>query len=194
MSPTHCHLPNPGAGPMRPLARERTVAHALRGQVAIPSVMSSRIAGADAIRTLLRREESYAVHAIAYVAENPGAPTAQIAQDLKLPPAFLAKVLRRLAQAGFVENRTGRSGGVTLKVDPHEISLLDVIQTVSGPLILDTCQTHQRCATQLRKGHCNINGMWVRTTLAIHDLFGAVKMSTLIDPEYLSAWPQPATA
>ena len=134
------------------------------------------------VRTLLKREESYAVHAIIYAAENPGAPTAKIAHDLKMPPAFLAKVLRRLSEVGYLDNRTGRNGGVSLRVDPNTLTLLDVIQTVSGPLVLDTCQTHHRCATQQRKGYCSLNGVWVRATLAIHDVFAAVNIGALIDP------------
>lgn len=139
------------------------------------------------VRTLLRREESYAVHAIIYVAENPGVPTAQIAKDLQMPPAFLAKVLRRLSAAGYLDNRTGRNGGVRLKVDPTALTLLDVIQTVSGPLLLDTCQTHERCATQQRKGYCSLNGAWVRATLAIHDVFSAISIGALVDPRAVGA-------
>lgn len=134
------------------------------------------------VRTLLKREESYAVHAIIYAAENPGAPTAKIAKDLKMPPAFLAKVLRRLSEVGYLDNRTGRNGGVSLRVDPHTLTLLDIIQTVSGPLVLDTCQTQLRCATQQRKGYCSLNGVWVKATLAIHDVFAAVNIGSLIDP------------
>ncbi|HET8986859.1 MAG TPA: Rrf2 family transcriptional regulator, partial [Trueperaceae bacterium] len=133
------------------------------------------------VRTLLKREESYAVHAIIYAAENPGTPTATIARDLKMPPAFLAKVLRRMVEVGYLDNRTGRNGGVSLKVDPDTLTLLDIIQTVSGPLVLDTCQTHHRCATQQRKGYCSLNGVWVRATLAIHDVFAAVNIGSLID-------------
>lgn len=132
-------------------------------------------------RTLLRREESYAIHALVYAAENPGSAAAQIAADLQMPPAFLAKVLRRLANVGYVENRQGRNGGVTLKADPEELTLLDVIQAVSGPVILDTCQTKARCATQQRKGYCRINVCWVNTTLAIHEALSAVKLAHLID-------------
>jgi len=138
------------------------------------------------VRTLLRREESYAVHTIVYVAENPGASSARIAEDLQFPPAFLAKVLGRLSKAGYVESRPGRTGGVRLTVDPSDLSLLDVIQTVSGPLLMDTCQTRQQCATQQRKGFCNVNGMWMRTTLLMHDVFGGVRMSDLVDPEALA--------
>lgn len=140
-----------------------------------------------AIRTLLKREESYAVHALIYVAENPGAATAQIAADLQMPPAFLAKVLRRLAEAGYLENRTGRNGGVNLKVDLSRVTLLDVIQTVSGALVLDTCQTRDRCATQERKGYCSLNGVWVRATLAIHDVFQAVNIGSLVNPRTAAA-------
>jgi Rrf2 family protein len=133
-------------------------------------------------RTLLRREESYAIHALVYAAENPGSSAAQIAADLQMPPAFLAKVLRRLAEAGYVENRQGRNGGVTLLADPTELTLLDVIQAMSGPLILDTCQTRARCATQLRKGYCRVNVCWVNATLAVHEVFRGVRLAQLIDP------------
>ncbi|MFA5551748.1 MAG: Rrf2 family transcriptional regulator [Trueperaceae bacterium] len=132
-------------------------------------------------RTLLRREESYAIHALVYAAENPGSAAAQIASDLQMPPAFLAKVLRRLAQVGYVENRQGRNGGVTLTADPAKLTLLDIIEAVSGPVILDTCQTKARCATQQRKGYCRINVCWINTTLAIHEALSAVKLEELID-------------
>jgi len=133
-------------------------------------------------RTLLRREESYAIHALIYAAENPGAAAAKIAGDLKIPPAFLAKVLRRLAQAGYVENRQGRNGGVTLLADPANVSLLDIIENVSGPFVVDTCQTKTRCATQERKGYCRLNVAWVNASLAIREVLSGVRLSHLIDP------------
>lgn len=139
-------------------------------------------------RTLLRREESYAVHAMVYAAENPGSPAAKMAADLQMPPAFLAKVLRRLAQVGYVENRQGRSGGVTLVAEPASVTLLDIIEAVSGPIIMDTCQTKARCATQQRKGYCRVNLCWVAATISFRDSLGAVRLADLIDK------PRPAPA
>ncbi len=134
-------------------------------------------------RTLLRREESYAIHALIYAAENPGAPTAQMAADLKFPPAFLAKVLRRLAEVGYLDNRTGRKGGITLNVDPAQLTLLDVVESVSGPLVLDTCQTRRRCATQERKGYCRLNVAWINASLGLRDVFASVRLDRLIDTQ-----------
>jgi len=135
---------------------------------------------ANAYRTLLKREESYAVHALLYVAEHPGAPAARIAEDLELPRDFLAKVLRRLGKAGFVHNSPGRTGGVRLAVDLAALSLLDVIEAVSGPLVVDTCQTLPRCPTQKRTGTCLLNVAWLSISLQVRDAFAGVRLDSLV--------------
>lgn len=133
------------------------------------------------IRTLLRREESYAIHALIYAAENPGTSAAEMAGALKAPPAFLAKVLRKMAAASLLESKPGRNGGVWVRVDPSDLSLLDVVEAVSGPLMMDTCQTHKRCATQQRKGYCRLNTAWVGLTLELRDILGKIRLGSLID-------------
>jgi len=135
----------------------------------------------DDFRTLLRREESYAIHALIYAAENPGASAARMAEELQMPPAFLAKVLRKLSAAHFLESKPGRNGGVTLRVDVERLSLLDVIEALSGSLVVDTCQTKVRCATQQRKGFCRLNVAWVSTSLAIRETLDKVHLAQLID-------------
>jgi Rrf2 family protein len=134
------------------------------------------------IRTLLRREESYAVHALIYLHECPGAPAARVAAALKTPAAFTAKVLQRLAATGLVEAKQGRSGGVHLRVPLAELTLLDVIEAMSGTVLMDTCETHAACATQERKGYCRLNTAWVGLTLQLRDAFRSVRLDTLADP------------
>ncbi len=134
----------------------------------------------NAYRTLLKREESYAVHALLYVAEHPGAPAARIAEDLELPRDFLAKVLRRLGKAGFVHNLAGRTGGVRLAIDLASLTLLDVIEAVSGPLVIDTCQTMMRCPTQKRTGTCSLNAAWLSVSLQVRDAFESVRLDRLV--------------
>lgn len=138
------------------------------------------------LRTLLRRDESYAIHALISIFENPSTNAAEIAERLSAPPAFMAKVLRKLVKAGYIESRVGRNGGVTLLADLRRLSMLDVIEAVSGPVIMDTCQTRERCATQLRKGHCRLNGAWAITGAAVRSAFAAVLMSSLCDPAVVS--------
>lgn len=136
----------------------------------------------DEPRILLKREESYAVHALINIAEKPGTNAAQIAADLQMPPAFMAKVLRKLVLSNFVDSQMGRSGGVTLKVDLKNITLLDVIEAVSGPIVLDTCQTMRRCATQERKGHCRLKLAWFGATHSIREVLAGVTLEQLTGP------------
>jgi len=133
------------------------------------------------LRTLLKREESYAVHALLFIAEHPSAHAAEIAKGLQMPPAFMAKVLRKLVTAGYIESQMGRNGGVKLRVKLEEITLLDVIERVSGTLVIDTCQTKERCATQERKGYCGLKLVWLSTTVQLRDLLGRVVLAQLLD-------------
>lgn len=135
----------------------------------------------DAVRTMLRREESYAVHALVYMWENPGASAAQIARDLQTPAAFTAKVLRRLVQTGLVESKKGRAGGVHVAVPLDQLTILDVVEAVSGPIVMDTCETKPSCATQQRKGHCRLNVAWLLLTGQMRQALGGVRLSELAD-------------
>ena len=133
------------------------------------------------LRTLIKREESYGIHALLAVAENPGISAAEVAQKLQVPPAFLAKVMRKLAKAGLIESRTGRGGGVWLKTDPQQVSLLSVIEALSGPVVMDTCQTQPKCATEQRRGHCNLKPVWILGSLEIREILERFTLDQIIE-------------
>ncbi len=75
----------------------------------------------------------------------------------------------------------GRGGGVVLRVEPEEVTLLDVIEGVSGPVVLDSCQLKQACVTQRRKGHCNLKVAWINATLDIREHLASVSLAQLSD-------------
>jgi Rrf2 family protein len=132
------------------------------------------------VRTLLKREESYGIHALRLVAESPGIGAAEVAQRLQIPPAYLAKVLSRLTKAGYLEARMGRGGGLWPKADLNRVSLLEVIEALSGPLVMDTCQLKPRCATEQRKGLCHLKPVWLESTLRLRELLGSYKLGQLL--------------
>lgn len=133
------------------------------------------------VRTLLRRQESYAIHALIAIAERPGIPAAAIARQLTMSYTSMTKVLRKLTEIGLIESRRGRSGGVYLRTEPERITLLELVETLSGPLVLDHCLTEPLCATQRRKGHCHLNRAYVRATHAFRTLLHDIHLSDLID-------------
>jgi Rrf2 family protein len=58
----------------------------------------------------------------------------EIADRQGIPVHFLLNILGRLKLAGLAESRRGSEGGYWLALDPHDISVADVIRAVEGPL------------------------------------------------------------
>ncbi len=59
-----------------------------------------------------------------------------IASEQKIPIRFLEQLLLVLKRAGLVNSLRGKHGGYLLGRKPSEISLLDVIEALEGPLEL----------------------------------------------------------
>ena len=65
---------------------------------------------------------------------------------LHLPREFLAKILKVLAAKGLVRSARGAHGGYQLARPPRDISFLEVIEAVEGPVQLNVCLDHKdRC-------------------------------------------------
>lgn len=92
----------------------------------------------------ITRQADYAVRAVLYLAErDPGSrvSTGQIARDQKIPLTFLAKIVSQLSAAGLLHTTRGARGGVTLARSPSEISLLEIVEAIDGPVMLNQCAT-----------------------------------------------------
>ncbi len=90
----------------------------------------------------ITRQADYAVRAMVYLAKlgpEQRAATSQIAQDKKIPPSFLAKIVSQLSVAGLLQTSRGAHGGVSLAKSPAAITLLDVVEAIDGPILLNDC-------------------------------------------------------
>lgn len=85
----------------------------------------------------LSQSVSYAIHAVLRLADagNP-APVAcgKLAAEGKMPERFLLQILRDLAKQGILRSTRGGGGGFVLDRGTDEITLLDLIEAVDGPL------------------------------------------------------------
>ena len=64
-----------------------------------------------------------------------------IAEAYRIPLPLLSKVLQKLARAGLLISEQGTNGGYRLSRSAGEISTLEVIRTIDGPIILTHCFT-----------------------------------------------------
>lgn len=85
----------------------------------------------------LSRTVAYALQATMQLAVSDSdtpVPCSQIASKGDMPERFLLQVLRSLVNHGVLRSTRGVDGGYMLIRSPDEISLLDVIEAIEGPL------------------------------------------------------------
>jgi Rrf2 family protein len=90
----------------------------------------------------ISRRTDYGLRVILHLAglpTNQRASTHEIATHQSIPGPFLAKIVSQLSVAGLVTTHRGAGGGVALAIPPSDISLLQVIEALDGPLRLNRC-------------------------------------------------------
>lgn len=80
---------------------------------------------------MLSRSSEYAVRALSFLAtrkERSWLLSRSIAEELGIPPPFLAKILQTMATVGILSSQRGRGGGFRLQRDPATISLYEIVE------------------------------------------------------------------
>ncbi len=82
----------------------------------------------------------------------------EIARVCGLPKDFLGKIMKTLSEGRLVRSVRGAAGGYRLAREPREISFLDVIEAVEGPIFLNPClNSPDLCTHHFR---CVMVGVW----------------------------------
>jgi Rrf2 family protein len=112
----------------------------------------------------ITRQADYAVRAVLYLSgleSASRAPTSHIAREKQIPPSFLAKIVSQLSVAGVVQTSRGARGGVSLARPAEDISLLEVIEAIDGPITLNECVVD---ASSCAFGEdCPVHSIWCET-------------------------------
>lgn len=109
----------------------------------------------------ITRQADYAVRAILHLAQVKNGvqtSTSTIAKEQGIPPSFLAKIISQLSITGLLHTLRGARGGVTLARDPKDITLLEVVEAIDGPIQLNECiGDHGVCTFDI---DCPLRSVW----------------------------------
>jgi Rrf2 family protein len=93
----------------------------------------------------LTKKADYGLIALCHLAAGRAVRNSASAKDIsesyRIPLPLLSKVLQKLTRAGLLISEQGTNGGYRLGRDASEISSLEVIRTIDGPIILTHCFT-----------------------------------------------------
>jgi Rrf2 family protein len=109
----------------------------------------------------ISRKVDYALRAAIYLASQPETRIStfrEIAHRMEMPEDFLAKILKLLADKGLVKSTRGSHGGYRLAKPAREVSFLDVIEAVEGPVTINLCLDGRESCNLTPS--CTMYGVW----------------------------------
>ena len=82
-----------------------------------------------------------------------------LAEVVGLPQPTVSKLLKLLNQGDLLVSRRGAAGGYGLARAPEEITLVDIVQSLEGPLSLTECTSSEGCSCALEV-NCELRTNW----------------------------------
>lgn len=109
------------------------------------------------------------------------ASTEDIAAKQNIPMTFLSKIARQLAQAGLVRAYPGLGGGLEMGCDPRDLTVLEALKALEGPIGMARCTTHPgECP---RSTHCPMHVVWKRVEAGVSRELASVTFAQLAQSE-----------
>jgi len=108
----------------------------------------------------LNQATDYAFRAILHLANQPKGAMVEaqsIAQNQVIPMRFLLKIMPALIKVGIVGSRRGVGGGYYMAKVPSDITFLDVIEAIEGPVIVNRCLADERYCSKKAVPTCQVH-------------------------------------
>ena len=124
----------------------------------------------------------YATVVLAVLAARPGdvLSAAELAETAGLEPPTVSKLLKPLAQAGLVTSQRGVHGGYRLSRDPADVSLIEIVEAMEGPLAMTECSQHDsRCGIAHQ---CGVRANWRLINDVVADALRGVTLAQMLAP------------
>jgi len=100
-------------------------------------------------------------------------------EELNIPRRYLMRLLTDLSKYGYIVSTRGRIGGFTFKIDPNDVSLADVVNSLQGYSNDPTCffgndNCKSECITK-----CAMHEPWENTWTDLHNVLSTTTIGSL---------------
>ena len=120
----------------------------------------------------------FAIRGVSVLADEYGRgpiPLETVCERRGLAREYLVKIFGSLVKAGVVRTVRGKKGGFLLAREPKDITLLEVIEAVEGPIALNYCQHHPPRCDEV---NCPLRAMWTELQHIVREKLGSVTLAT----------------
>ena len=102
-----------------------------------------------------------------------------IARRQAIPARFLEQVLHGMKKAGLVSSLRGAHGGYVLSRKPSEVSVVEILEALDGPLLLSNGGTGPAQGRRLSKPELLLGKMWEQVHQAERHVLEAISVEEL---------------
>ncbi|MGB3392333.1 MAG: SUF system Fe-S cluster assembly regulator [Stenotrophomonas sp.] len=124
----------------------------------------------------------YATVVLTVLAARPGEvlSATELAEAAGLEPPTVSKLLKPLAQAGLVEGLRGVRGGYRLSRAATDISLIEIVEAMEGPLAITECShDHSQCGIA---DQCGVRSNWRLINDVLAEALRGVTLAQMLHP------------
>jgi len=117
---------------------------------------------------MLSKKTKYGIKALTHLARQTDRKPVQtqvIAESENISLKFLESILLSLRKAGFLGSKKGKGGGYYLIREPKDISMIDVIRVLEGPIAMLPCVSlnyYEKCSDCPDEDSCSVNRIMIQ--------------------------------
>ncbi|MEM1052842.1 MAG: Rrf2 family transcriptional regulator [Pseudomonadota bacterium] len=132
---------------------------------------------------------------IAILPPGKGLSVDALADFFEVPNAYLAKQMQLMRRAGIVESVRGKRGGYRLARGVDDISLLDIVRAIEGPMPAFRCtEIRQNGPCKLKrsecKAPCEIAGAFAEAEAVYRDALAAKSLASIMQEAAVNQTPE----
>ncbi len=132
------------------------------------------------LQVRITQEADYAFRIVrCLAAEGQKMGSTRISECAGIPHRFTFKILRKLTHAGITASIRGKGGGYLLDQEPKDITLLDIVEIIDGPVLINKCLEPEYECSMHTETLCSLHLTIGKISETIRDELRKVSFDTL---------------
>lgn len=103
----------------------------------------------------------------------------EIADQQGIPYAFARSIQHDLVKSGLIKTVRGARGGLVLNCDPASTTMLDVLESIQGPVSISACVLDPSSCE--RQPGCDYNKVWQGADRLLNAYFSSITLEELFE-------------
>lgn len=103
----------------------------------------------------------------------------EIADSQKISEKFISRIVVPLRERGMINSERGKCGGFRLAKAPSDITLLEVIEALQGPISLVDCVMDDQSCSKVKA--CAARSVWTDVNTAVRDALQGITLEKVLE-------------